>query len=447
MLPLSLDGITVTHTEQDGPTFAIHAGCSGKPSGCVSCGSEHLNAHGTLQQDIMDLPHHGRMACIHLARKRWKCKDCGTTFLHPLDWIDEDHRATKRFVDRIAELSLERSFSDLAREYGVNEKTIRNIFYRRYEEQINATRFQSPEYMGIDEIKIAGGLRGVITNITDKAGIEFLPKNTSAVLTDYFTRMPDKERVKAVAIDCAQHYRALVYKHFPNAKVVADKYHILRAADWAVDKTRIDMRNSIESRRTKLKLKKDKFILKTREHELTEWERAQVEMWRKEFPVIGVTYDLKEEFYRIYDAKTEAEARLRFHTWRHNIPDHLGKYWAPILVTWGNWEKEIFEYWNHPITNAYTECQNMLTRAIDRIGRGYSFDALRVKLLLAPKKTGIVTSYRSIRRKKAVADEGIRFMSFSRGFEDDYETVKVPVREAVTYGVDLAKLAEWLEEA
>lgn len=35
---------------------------------------------------------------------------------------------------------------------------------------------------------------------------------------------------------------------------------------------------------------------------------------------------------------------------------------------------------------------------------------------------------------------------YLRGFEDEYETVKVPVREAVTYGVDLAKLAEWLEE-
>lgn len=105
--------------------------------------------------------------------------------------------------------------------------------------------------------------------------------------------------------------------------------------------------------------------------------------------------------------------------------------------------KEIFEYWNHPITNAYTECQNMLARAIDRIGRGYSFDTLRVKLLLAPKKTGIITSYRNIHRKKAVADENICLMSFSKGFEDEYETVKVPVREAVTHGVGLA---EWLGE-
>lgn len=448
-LPLNLPGIIVERTEADGPMFAIHAGCEGKPAGCPTCGAATLYAHGTLQQDIMDLPHQGRFACVHLARKRWKCQGCGTTFFHPLDWIDDDHRATKRFVDRIAELSLERSFSDLAREYGVNEKTIRNIFYRRYEEEIKTTRFASPEYMGIDEIKIAGGLRGVITNISDKAGIEFLPKNTSVVLTEYFDKMPNKERVKAVSIDCAQHYRALIYKHFPNASVVADKFHILRSADVVVDKIRIAVRNGIDSKRMKLKLKKDKHILRTREYALSRWERDQVVMWRQNFPVIGTTYDLKEEFYRIYEASSEAEARLRFHTWRHNIPTALGEYWAPILVTWGNWEKEIFEYWNHPITNAYTECQNMLTRAIDRIGRGYSFEALRIKLLLAPKKTGIITSYRSIRRKKVQQQDdgfGRYSMSLSCGFDDGYETVQEPFREEVTFGVDLARLADWLEE-
>lgn len=448
MLPLDLLGITVERTEQDGKLFSIHAGCDGRPAGCPECGSIKFHPHGTYPQDIMDLPHLGQFTCVHLARKRWKCADpeCGKTFFHPLDWIDDDHRATKRFVDAIATKSLEHSFSTLAREYGVNEKTVRNVFYRHYKDVMDTTRFASPIYMGIDEIKIAGGLRGVITNIKDRCAIEFLPKNTSVTLSEYFERMPNKERVMAVAIDCAQHYRTLIYKYFPNASVVADKYHILRAADFAVDKIRRDIREDITVKRTKLKLKKDKFILKTREHALSAWERSQLEMWRHEFPVIGATYDLKEEFYRIYDAQTEQEARLRFHTWRNHIPVDMMKYWESILVTWQNWDKEIFEYWNHLITNAYTECQNMLTRAIDRIGRGYSFDALRVKLLLAPKKQGIETSYRSIRRKKKQADDmAAGYFTLSR-ITDDYETIQVAERQMLTYGIDLALLDGWLQK-
>ncbi len=446
MLPINLPGIAVERTE-DGPVFEIHAGCEGRPAACPLCGADRFIGHGVLQQIIMDLPFHGKFAGIHLARNRWRCLACGGTFLHSLDWIDDDHRATRRFVDRVASLSLERSFSDLAREYGVHEKTVRNIFYGRYAPVIAQQRFETPEYLGIDEIKIAGGLRGVITNISERSGIEFLPKNTSAVLSAYFDRLPNRGNVKAVAMDCAQHYRALARTFFPQAAVVADKFHILRAADLAVDKTRIAIRESIATRRGKLKLKRDKYILKTRERSLSDWEREQIERWRREVPLLGAIYDLKEEFYLIYEAKSAQEARMRFDTWRHHIPHEAGQFWAPILTTWGNWEAEILAYWNHPITNAYTECTNMLTRAIDSLGRGYSFDALRVKMLLAPKRSGVVTSYRTIRRKKAAGNGATRmFMDYaSVSTFSDLEEVRQAERHDAVFGVDLAHLGEWLD--
>jgi len=38
------------------------------------------------------------------ARKRLRCTACGTTFFHPLDWIDDDHKATTKVDERIAKL-------------------------------------------------------------------------------------------------------------------------------------------------------------------------------------------------------------------------------------------------------------------------------------------------------------------------------------------------------
>jgi len=99
-----------------------------------------------------------------------------------------------------------------------------------------------------------------------------------------------------------------------------------------------------------------------------------------------------------------------------------------------------------PITNAYTECQNGLTRVIDRMGRSYSFEAIRVKLLLAPKKQGMVTSYRSIRRRKKEEPAMARYMCLMTNGDDGYETVQVPERKLATFGVDIARLEEWIEE-
>ena len=86
---------------------------------------------------------------------------------------------------------------------------------------------------------------------------------------------------------------------------------------------------------------------------------------------------------------------------------------------------------------------------MDRLGRGYSFDALRVKLLRAPKKQGVVTSYRSIKRKLKKPPEFAmqRMVFLCTGLDDDdYETIQVPERKEVTFGVDIARLADWLEE-
>jgi transposase len=42
---------------------------------------------------------------------------------------------------------------------------------------------------------------------------------------------------------------------------------------------------------------------------------------------------------------------------------------------------DILAYFKHPVTNAYTESLNSLIRVMDRMGRGYSFEALRAKIL------------------------------------------------------------------
>jgi transposase len=447
MLPLDLPGIIVTSTETDGPTFSIHAGCAGKPDACAICGGTNFIGHGQHVQQVMDLPHQGRFTCIQLARKRYRCKDCAGTFFHRLDWVDDDHLATRRFVDRIASLALERSFSDLAREYGINEKTVRNIFYGRYKDDIDTTKFAQPDFMGIDELHIAGAARGVITNLSNNSAIEFLKDCSTKTFREYFERMSNRDAIKAVSMDCTARYKNMIHELFPKAKVVADKFHILRMAEDAVDSVRKEVRKNIDAKRTQLKLKQDKYVLKTREHKLEDWQRAKFEAWRESFPAIGVVYDLKEEFYAIYDSKTKREAKLRFEVWIKNIPSEQWPHWSILLRCWGNWETEILEFFETPITNAYTECQNGLTRAMDRLGRGYSFDALRVKLLRAPKKQGVVTSYRTIKKAQNQRSGGpvLHDMMFARfGVQQGDEMV--PVRKEVTFGVDIAKLADWLEE-
>ncbi len=56
-------------------------------------------------------------------------------------------------------------------------------------------------------------------------------------------------------------------------------------------------------------------------------------------------------------------------------------HFQPLLTAVDNWFDEIFAYFDQPVTNAYAENLSNLIRVMNRIGRGYSFEALRAKIL------------------------------------------------------------------
>lgn len=70
------------------------------------------------------------------------------------------------------------------------------------------------------------------------------------------------------------------------------------------------------------------------------------------------------------------EAQAGFIQWQKSIPSEIGR-------AWGNWTMPILNYFNHPVTNDYTESLNSLIRVMNRLGRGYSFEALRARILFA----------------------------------------------------------------
>ncbi|KTD57022.1 TnpA transposase [Legionella santicrucis] len=54
-------------------------------------------------------------------------------------------------------------------------------------------------------------------------------------LKEYLQQLPGKERVKVICMDLSSTYRSLVKKYFPNAMIVADRFHVIRLIqrkDW-----------------------------------------------------------------------------------------------------------------------------------------------------------------------------------------------------------------------
>ncbi|RTL29911.1 MAG: hypothetical protein EKK47_12175 [Burkholderiales bacterium] len=104
--------------------------------------------------------------------------------------------------------------------------------------------------------------------------------------------------------------------------------------------------------------------------------------WTKNYPELGAAYSLKEGFYGIYEGSGSPQAAIAaYEAWNKAVVPEVRDAYSDLIRAWTKWQPWILGYFDHPVTNAYTESLNSLIRVMNRLGRGYSFEALRAKIL------------------------------------------------------------------
>lgn len=349
---------------------------------CYQCGSlAPLYRHGTLTQIVMDLPIRGKRVGLAVKAQRYKCRDCGQTSMQSLAFVDPKRAATSRLIEYISTESLKRTFTSIANDVGVTEATVRSIFKDHVHYLESTIHFETPEWLGLDELKLMKKMRGIVTNVKDRTVIELLPKRDMPLVIRYLQSLPNKKRIQVVTMDMWNPYRQSVREVLPQAQIVVDKFHVVRMANIAMDAVRKDIRRGLTDRQRRT-LMHDRFILLHRRADLKERDLLKRDAWFGAFPSLNLAYDLKESFFDLWDAPARQEAEERYDAWLSGIPHELEWAYGDLVTAMTNWRSEIFAHFEYGrVTNAYTEAVNGLAKLIARNGRGYSFEAIRAKVL------------------------------------------------------------------
>ena len=382
---LNLTGYEVLAVDTNEHDYHIKACVIAAQESCIHCQSSSIVGFGRREQMVRDLPTRGKRVGLCVDTRRFQCRACTKTFYETLPQIDERRSMTKRLSGWIGRQAIKRTFASIAEEVGCTEFTVRSVFTDYVQELEQAIRFETPKWMGIDEIHLIKP-RGVITNIQNNTVVELLPNRNKETIIKYLTGLQGKEEIAYVAMDMWAPYRDAVLQVSPQAKIVIDKLHVVKMANEAVERIRKSFKADlpIKVRRT---LMHDRCTLLKREAELTDKEVLLLSSWENNFPTLGLAYRLKEDFFKIYDAKTRNDALVLFANWEISITHEVRDAFSDLIRAWHNWQPYILNYFDHPvnqpITNAYTESLNDLIRIMNRLGRGYSFEALRVKILFS----------------------------------------------------------------
>ena len=285
--------------------------------------------------------------------------------------LDVNRSVTNRLFNWIQEASLKKTFTSVADEIGVDEKTVRNIFNDYVAELEDQTDFRTPKWLGIDEVHLLKNYRCVITDVENKSVIDILGKLNKDMVISYFSKLKDIDKVELVAMDMWNPYKSAVNSVIPHAKIVIDKFHVVKLANEALEKIRKANRENVSAKERR-QLMRDRYVLLKRRKELNDFDdQIKLQVWTDMFPLLGQAYELKEQFIDIYEANTVNEAYELYQNWLSNVPTELIIYFEDLIRAVNNWEEEIFNYFNSPITNAYTESLNRLIKTMNHVGRGY----------------------------------------------------------------------------
>ncbi len=377
----SLKTISVTPQEN---SYVIVAEGRMVPTACTECRTGRLYGHGTNSQTYRDTPIHGKTVQIIVNRRRYRCQACGKTLFDPIPDLDGKRLATSRLIAYVRAACFRETFAVVARRVAMDEKTIRQIFGEYVEELQTKIRFVTPRFLGIDEIKIISNYRAMITNIERQTLFDMRESRKKADLLAYFKTLPDKQRVEWVAMDMYHVYRQVIQATLPQARIVVDRFHIQRMANEALERLRKRLRKTLPERQ-RLKLKDERFLLLRRQHDLKPEAMDRLLAWFQRFPQLSEAHALKEGFLSIWDQRGRSAAEATYTAWLGNVSAEMKPVFKDLLSAMTNWNDEIFAYFEQPITNAYTESVNGLAKGMNRMGRGYSFDVIRARMLYDPK--------------------------------------------------------------
>jgi transposase len=106
-------------------TVAVKRRPAGR-SNCPHCGG-HLRPNGTRTVKYRDLSFGGKVTTLKWERQRFRCSECRRTCADTHPELHSRHMMTHRLVTSIIERSTRESNVAIAKDLGLDEKTVRNV--------------------------------------------------------------------------------------------------------------------------------------------------------------------------------------------------------------------------------------------------------------------------------------------------------------------------------
>ncbi|HHJ5204215.1 TPA: ISL3 family transposase, partial [Legionella pneumophila] len=351
---------------------------------CGHCQSKKVRKKSSYLREVHhELIGHRRSILRFKAYKLY-CHDCGRYGNQQFPGINKHQRATWRAQSAVFhEHSRGVSQKDLSERYKKGKATIERWYQRHYEEQNRELLNRPcPIVLGIDEhfFSKKEGFATTFCDLRKHKVFDVVRGRREKELKEYLQQLPGKERVKVICMDLSSTYRSLVKKYFPNAMIVADRFHVIRLIQHQCMMTCRELSSEIKNNRGILAL------LRTRPDNLSDEKKVKRDTFFTENPAIESIYQFQQQLHSLLmkRALTQHECRKVIPTFLDMLSE-LKQSGFKALASLGRtlcaWKDEVARMWRFSKSNGITEGFHRKMKLIQRRAYGFrNFENYRVRV-------------------------------------------------------------------
>ena len=375
---LNLEDVIITGVENISDQLHIYIELPRGKHVCPVCGSVTDRIHDYRMQTIKDVPL-ARDTFLHLRKRRYRCS-CGKRFFEKNAFLPRYYRVTSRLVTEII-FAFKKTIS--AKEIGCRYN-VSSMTAVRYFNLFNKKLTKLPEVLSLDEFKgNSGGQKynSIIVDPKEREVLDVLPNRFESDLVKYFSQFSNKNDAKYFVCDMNPHFRKVAKTCFPKAKIVADKYHVIRQMYWDMEKVRKNEQNKLSDRFRKY-FKKSRNLLMKRPEKLTPEDMDRLALMFEIAPRLADAYRIKNDFLTVIHSKSSAEGKQRLADWLFSVELMDMPEFHDSTTACHNWFQEILNSMDVPWTNGYIEGCNNKTKVLKRVSYGMrNFNNFRKRIL------------------------------------------------------------------
>jgi transposase len=253
------------------------------------------------------------------------CRECKAVKRERLDWLADNSRYTKRFAFAVGRRCRGATIQDVADELDLDWETVKELDKQCMTEQLRRAGEPAPSVIGIDEIAIGPRhtYRIIVSDLERRRPIWFGGKDRSEESVDEFFSWLGRDKSKQIrlaAMDMWKAFRNSTLKptNAPNARIVYDKFHVVRHLSEALDKVRkLEYRRLSDERRRFIK--GQKYTLLSHWENLNQKGRDALNLLFRVNRRLYKAYLLKEQFGQLWSFTKPEEAVCFFFEWQNSL--------------------------------------------------------------------------------------------------------------------------------